>query len=91
VKRARYLRHPQNDADIRVTDKLTAQRNEGTTDLTNRLAIVLAEIRNGLEVRCKLTRQPDQLDIALAFALKAAARWDTIEIAINVNLEQRRR
>jgi len=28
---------------------------------------------------------------ALAFALKAAARWDAIEIAINVNLEQRRR
>src|SRR4029077_15241928 len=71
--------------------KLAAQRHEGTADLTNRLAVVLAEIRNGLEVRRQLPRQPDQLDVALAFALKAAARRNAIEIAINVYLEQGRR
>jgi hypothetical protein len=38
-----------------------------------------------------MPRQPDQLDITLAFALKASARWNPIEIAINVYLEQRRR
>ena len=43
------------------------------------------------EVRCQLAGQPDQLDIALAFALKASARRNAIEIAINVYLEQRRR
>src|SRR6476646_10365071 len=68
--------------------KRAAQRHEGTADLTNRLAVVLAEIRNGLEVRRQLPRQPDQLDVALAFALKAAARRNAIEIAINVYLEQ---
>ena len=35
--------------------------------------------------------QPDQLDITLAFALKASARRNAIEVAINVYLEQRRR
>src|SRR5271169_1244153 len=48
-------------------------------------------IRNGLEVRRQMPRQPDQLDIALALALKATARWDAIEIAIDVYLEKRRR
>src|SRR4029077_20504844 len=79
------------DRDARLAQqiKLAAQRHKGTADLTNRLAVVLAEVRNGLEVRCQLSRQPDQLDVALAFALKASARWDAIEVAINVYLEQR--
>src|SRR6476619_8415365 len=81
------------DGDARHVQqiKLAAQRHEGTADLTNRLAVVLAEIRNGLEVRRQLPRQPDQLDVALAFALKAAARRNAIEIAINIYLEQGRR
>jgi hypothetical protein len=49
------------------------------------------EIRNGLEVRRQLSGQPDQLDITLALTLKASARRNTIEIAVNVYLEQRRR
>jgi hypothetical protein len=35
--------------------------------------------------------QPDQLDVVLAFPLKAAARRNAIEIAVNVYVEQRRR
>jgi hypothetical protein len=38
-----------------------------------------------------MPRQPDQLDVALAFPLQAAARRNAIEIAVNVYLEQRRR
>jgi hypothetical protein len=81
------------DGDARLAQqiKLAAQRHEATADLTNRLAVVLAEIRNGLEVWCQLPRQPDQLDITLALTLKPAARRNPIEIAINVYLEQRRR
>ena len=71
--------------------KLAAQRHEGTADLTNGLAVVLAEIRNGLEVRRQLAGQPDQLDITLAFTLKPSARRNAIEIAINIYLEQCRR
>ena len=48
--------------------------HEATADLTNGLAVVLAEIRNGLEVRRQMPRQPDQLDITLAFAHTAWAR-----------------
>ena len=66
--------------------KLAAQRHEGTADLTNGLAVVLAEIRNGLEVRRQLAGQPDQLDITLAFTLKPSARRNAIEIAINIFL-----
>ncbi len=81
------------DGDARLVQqiKLAAHRHEVTADLTNGLAIVLTEIRNGLEVRRQLSRQPDQLDITLAFALKASARRNPIEIAINVYLKQRRR
>src|ERR1700730_5674719 len=93
VARVDSLEFGAVDRDTRHTQqiKLAAQRHKDTTDLTNSLAVVLAEVRNGLEVRRQLSRQPDQLDVALALTLKAAARWNAIEIAINVNLEQRRR
>src|SRR5207247_8788006 len=35
--------------------------------------------------------QPHQLDIALRFALQAAAGLDTVEVAVDVDLEQNRR
>ena len=75
--------------DARCTEqiKLAAQRNELATDLTNGFAIVLAEIRNGLEVRRQLPGQPDHLDIALAFPLQAPARRNPIKIAVDVQLE----
>src|ERR1700751_472570 len=56
---------------------------------TSRMALPLslAEIRNGLEVWRQLSRQPDQLDVALAFPLKASARRNPLEIAVDVQLE----
>src|SRR6516162_494445 len=57
------------DARLAQQIKLAAQGHEGTANLTNGLAIVLAEIRDGLEVRYQMPRQPDQLDVALALAL----------------------
>ena len=64
------------DGDARHAQqiKLAAQRHEATADLTNGLAVVLTEIRNGLEIRRQLSGQPDQLDITLALTLKASAR-----------------
>jgi hypothetical protein len=56
--------------------KLAAQRDELATDLTNGLAIVLAEIRDGFEVWRQLPRQPDQLDVALAFPLEAVGSME---------------
>ena len=34
--------------------------------------------------------QPDQLDVALALTFEATARWNAVEIAVQVDLEQRR-
>ena len=53
--------------------------------------LVLAEIRNGLEVGHETAGQPDQLDIALALPLDASTRLNAIEVPVNVNLQQRRR
>src|SRR6185436_5370592 len=68
-----------------------AQRDELAADLTNGLAIVLAEVRDRLEVRRQLPGQPDHLDIALAFPLQASARRNPIKIAVDVELEHRAR
>src|SRR5215475_14508595 len=67
------LRSIAGDARCNKQIKLAAQRDELAADLTNGLAIVLAEIRDGLEVRRQLPGQPDHLDIALAFPLQASA------------------
>src|ERR1700721_3141130 len=58
-----------------------AQQNECAADFADRLTVILAEIRNGLEVRHQTAGQPDQLDIALTLPLKPPARLDTIEVA----------
>src|SRR5215813_15135177 len=49
--------------------------------------MVLAEVRNSLEVRRQLPGQPDHLDVALAFPLHAPARRNPIKIAVDVELE----
>ena len=77
-----------------------AQHREWSNEIEARFANVRAE-RKGedralspKDVRAlagEWSRQPDQLDVALALALKAAARRDAIEIAINVYFEQRPR
>jgi hypothetical protein len=55
------------------------------------LAIVLAEVGYGLEVRHQPARQPNQLDVALALPFQPTARLHPIEVAVDVNLQQRRR
>src|SRR4029077_5321607 len=79
------------DARCAEKIKLAAQRHEFATDLTNGLAIVLAEIRNRLEVRRQLPGQPDHFDITLAFPLQAPTRRNPIEIAVDVDLEENAR
>src|SRR5207247_7325142 len=71
--------------------KAAAQHHELAADLADGLAIVLAEVGYGLEVRHQAAGQPTQLDVALAFSLQASARLHPIEVAVDVNLQQRRR
>ena len=76
---------------LREQIELAAQHDEFATDVVDRLAIVLAEVGNRLEVRHQPTGQPDQLDVALCFALQATAGLDPVEVAVDVDLQQRRR
>src|SRR5437764_670455 len=61
-----------------------------TTHRLDRRAIIFAEVGNRLEVGCQPPGQPHQLDITLRFAFKPSARLHAIEVAIEVNLPQRR-
>ena len=54
-------------------------------------AVVLAEVRYGLEVRRQPSGQPDQLHVSLRLALQAPARLDAVQIPVDVDLQQRGR
>src|SRR5438445_13863994 len=73
----------------------SSRRRHSTTNSrqTRRMAspLSLAEVGYGLEVRHQAASQPNQLDVALAFSLQASARLHPIEVAVDVNLQQRRR
>jgi hypothetical protein len=71
--------------------KAAAQHHELAADLADGLAIVLAEVGYGLEVRHQAAGQPNQFDVALALALQAPARLHPIEVSVDVNLQQHRR
>ena len=64
------------------------QRNKLPAHIADRFAIIFAEVRDRLEVRCQALRQPHQLNIALRFALEPTARLDAVEVAIDVELEE---
>ncbi len=51
----------------------------------------LAEVRDRLVIRDKTAGQPHDLHVAAGFTLEPAARLHTIEIAIDVKLQQNRR
>jgi len=47
-----------------------------------------AEIGDGLEVGLQRPQQPDDLDVAMTFRFQAAARPNSVEIAVDVEFEQ---
>src|SRR5882672_10264141 len=65
-------------------DKLPAHATDGG-------AVVFTEVGDGLEVRRQTASQPDQLKVALGLSLQATAGLQSIQITIEVDLEQRRR
>jgi len=68
----------------------TAKLDKLTTHRLDRLAIILAEVGNRLEVGRQPPDQPHQLDIALRFPFEPPARLHAVEITVEVNLQQRR-
>ena len=65
--------------------------DELRADLLDGGAIVLAEIGDGFVIRSEPSRQPHHFQIAASLTLQPPARLDPVEIAVDVELEHRRR
>ncbi len=60
------------------------------TGRADRRPAVAAEVGDRLEVRRQSAGQPHQLDVALGLPFEPPARLDAIEIAVEIDLQQRR-
>src|SRR5215471_16645526 len=81
------------DHDQRLTEEanLAAQLHELGAYLADRSTVIPAEVGDRLEVRRETPREPDQLHVALRFTLEAPARLDAVQVAVDIDLEQRSR
>lgn len=69
--------------------ELAAEENELAMNRLERFEIILPEIGDGLEVGSEFAEEPDDFDIAMAFRFERAGRTDAMEIAVEIELEQR--
>jgi len=63
----------------------SAQLNELPADPAYRLAVVLSEIRNRLEIWHQSTGEPHHLDITLGLSLQSATGLYPIEVAVDID------
>jgi hypothetical protein len=56
-----------------------------------RLEVVLPEVGDGFEVRRQLAQQPDHFHVAVAFGLQQPRGANPMQIAVEIEFEQRRR
>lgn len=68
-----------------------AQGDELATRRPDRRAVVLPEVGDGLEVRRQTPGQPHHLDVALRLPLQPPARGDLVDVAVDVDLQERAR
>src|SRR5215470_13639175 len=78
------------DARRRQQAKLPAKRDELRANLADRRTVILAEISNRLVIGSQPTREPHDFNVAAGLALKAPARLNPIEVAVDVELQQYR-
>ena len=78
------------DYRLREQVELTAEHNELSAHIADGQTIVLAEVGNRFEVRHQSTGQPHQFDVASRLTLKAAARLDAVEVAVEIDLQNGR-
>ena len=71
--------------------KLETQRHKLGAGLADRSAIIRAKVGNRLVIRDQTTRQPHDLDVTTGLALHATARFNPVEIAVYMELQQNRR
>ena len=70
---------------------MATEQYKFTEDLAEGDAVVAPEVSYGLEVRLQMPQQPDHLDIAVGFALQPTARSHSVQVAVDVELQQIRR
>ena len=75
--------------DSRPISRQSATKRVQT--LADGRAVVLAEVRDGLVIGHKPAGQPHEFDVARRLPLQPPARLHTVEIAVDVELEQHRR
>jgi hypothetical protein len=68
--------------------QLAAHDHEAAADVADSGTVVVPEVGNGFEVRRQATREPHELDVALALVLQPSAGLDAIEVAVDVDLQQ---
>ena len=68
----------------------SAKHYELAAGRPDRWSVVLAKIGDGLEIRHQASGQPHQFDVTLGLPLQAPARRDAVEIAVEIDLQQRR-
>ena len=68
--------------------QFAAEEHELTEDRLEGVSVVLAKIRNGLEVGSQATQQPDHFQIARGLRLEPPAGAHPIDVSINVELQQ---
>ena len=78
------------NARLRQQPHLPAQSDELRADLLDGRAVALAEISDGFVIRSEASCQPHHFQIAAGLTLQPPARLHAVEVAVNVELEQRR-
>jgi hypothetical protein len=71
--------------------QLPAQHRELPVHRPQRLEVVLPEVGDGFEVRRQLAQQPDHFHVAMAFGLQQPRGANPMQIAVEIQFEQRRR
>ena len=67
---------------------MLAQHDELTADAADCFAVVFAEVGDGLEIGHQTPGQPHQFDIAVGLFLKAPARLNPIQVAVDIQFQQ---
>ena len=60
---------------------LTAEQYKLAEHCAKHVAVIAAEVGNGLEVRLQVPQQPDHLEIAVGLAFQSSAGPDPIQVA----------
>jgi hypothetical protein len=68
--------------------EVAALCDEFAADSADRLAVVLAEVSNRLEIRHQLAGQPYEFEVALCLTLETAARLNPVEITVDIDLKE---